>query len=120
MAKTVFDDLEASWAADRQTRSPVRAWEDSPALAGRTPAELVDEAHGGGNRPASEATMRALVRLAPADDLAVSTVLHMLLPAAKRLSQRLALVGDAAERALTVVDVMWERIRTYPCHRPGR
>lgn len=118
---TVFDELERAWANDRKAWRAVGEWADSPLLADRTPMELTVLAHEGSDRERTEAALAALICRVGDDELAGQTVMHMLLPAAKRLTARLALDGDAAERALMVVGALWGRIRTYPWQRrPGR
>ncbi|MGI8751636.1 MAG: hypothetical protein ACR2MN_04885 [Acidimicrobiales bacterium] len=88
---------------------------------GQTPADLTYLAHRGIDRERSEAVLAALVCRVDNDELAVLTVMHMLLPAAKGVAGRLRIDGDATERALVVVEALWERIRTYPWQRrPGR
>ncbi len=114
---TVFDELEEAWARDPRTCRAVGEWADSPLLVGQTPADLTELAHRGIDRERSEAVLAALVCRVERDELAVLTVMHMLLPAAKGLAGRLRIDGDATERALVVVEVLWERIRTYPWQR---
>jgi len=59
---------------------------------------------------------RALAILAPADDLAARTLLQELLGGLVNLARRIGRDSDAID---DVVSLAWERIRTYPSHRPG-
>lgn len=117
--ETVFDGLVREWVADQRVRRPVGEWAGSAVLAGRSPAELVEVANRGTDRAVSEAALNALIRRVGDDPLAALTVLHMLLPAAKGLAGRLRLRigGDPSERALAVVEALWDRIQTYPWQR---
>jgi hypothetical protein len=114
---TIFDQLEARFAANKSTRTPPPRWHEDAALAGCSPAVLVARAH---TRSGAEPALAALVRRSSDDELAALTAALILLPAAKALLVRVpGLPGDAQERAMTVVEALWEVIRTYPCHRPG-
>jgi hypothetical protein len=117
---SILDQLEADWAADRRTWRPPPDWQTEPALQGRSPAEILDDAHHQHSSPAhAEAVLAVLVRRAQSDDLAAVTAMHMLLPAAKALLARSASQGDPAGQALLVIEDLWQIIRLYPCHRPG-
>ena len=59
---------------------------------------------------------RALATLAPTDRLAARTLLQALLGGLVNLAQR---VGRDADAVDDFVRLAWERIRTYPAHRPG-
>lgn len=59
---------------------------------------------------------RALATLAPTDRLAARTLLQELLGGLVNLAQR---VGRDADAVDDFVRLAWERIRTYPAHRPG-
>ncbi len=59
---------------------------------------------------------RALATLAPTDELAARTLLQELLGGLVNLAHR---VGRDADAVDDVVRLAWERIRTYPSHRPG-
>ena len=86
---------------------------------GRSPALLVQVANRGTDRAASEAALAALICRVADDGLAALTVLHMLLPAAKGMAGRLWIAGNASERALAVIEALWERIESYPWQRRG-
>ena len=61
--------------------------------------------------------LAALARLAPTDRLAARTILQALLPGLVGVARRSGTADvDAIEE---VVSLAWERIRTYPVHRPG-
>lgn len=59
---------------------------------------------------------RSLAILAPADDLAARTLLQELLGGLVNLARR---IGRDDEAVDDIVSLAWERIRTYPAHRPG-
>ncbi len=59
---------------------------------------------------------RALATLAPTDHLAARTLLQELLGGLVNLAHRVGRDDDAVD---DVVRLAWERIRTYPAHRPG-
>lgn len=59
---------------------------------------------------------RILAGLAPTDDLAARTLLQALLGGLCNMAQRIGRDRDAVD---DVVALAWERIRTYPVHRPG-
>lgn len=59
---------------------------------------------------------RALATMAPADHLAARTLLQELLGGLVNLAHRVGRDHDAVD---DVVSLAWERIRTYPAHRPG-
>lgn len=59
---------------------------------------------------------RVLAGLAPTDDIAARTLLQGLLGGLCNLAQRVGRDADAVDE---IVSLAWERIRTYPVHRPG-
>jgi hypothetical protein len=59
---------------------------------------------------------RALAALAPSDQLAARTLLQALLGGLCNLAR---CVGRDANAVDDVVSLAYERIRTYPAHRPG-
>lgn len=59
---------------------------------------------------------RALAVMAPTDELAARTLLQELLGGLVNLARRIGRDHDAVD---DVVSHAWERIRTYPVHRPG-
>ena len=59
---------------------------------------------------------RALASLAPSDQLAARTLLQALLGGLCNLARN---VGRDANAVDEIVSLAWERIRTYPTHRPG-
>lgn len=59
---------------------------------------------------------RILAARAPSDEIAARTLLQALLGGLCNLAGRIGRDGDAVDE---VVSLAWERIRTYPAHRPG-
>ena len=59
---------------------------------------------------------RALALMAPEDHLAARTLLQELLGGLVNLARRVGRDGDAVD---DVIGLAWERICTYPGHRPG-
>lgn len=59
---------------------------------------------------------RILAALAPTDEIAARTLLQALLGGLCNLARRIGRDRDAID---DVVSLAWERIRTYPAHRPG-
>lgn len=59
---------------------------------------------------------RVLAALAPTDEIAARTLLQALLGGLCNLARRIGRDRDAID---DVVSLAWERIRTYPAHRPG-
>ena len=59
---------------------------------------------------------RALAALAANDDVAARTLLQALLGGLCNLARRIGRDSDALD---DIVSIAWERIRTYPTHRPG-
>jgi hypothetical protein len=82
-----------------------------------TPAEdLADVLELGHCREDGPEVRRALAALAPTDELAARTLLQELLGGLCNLAHRIGRDSDAVD---DVVSIAWERIRTYPIHRPG-
>jgi len=59
---------------------------------------------------------RFLAHLAPSDDLAARTLLQAMLGGLCNLSHQVGRDDDACSEIMALA---WERIRTYPAHRPG-
>lgn len=59
---------------------------------------------------------RFLAHYAPSDDLAARVLLQVMLGGLCNLSRNVGRDGDALSE---IVALAWERIRTYPAHRPG-
>ena len=77
--------------------------------------ESCDVANSGTSRPRCCVPW---VALATADELAARTLLQALLPGIVSFARRSA-VGDPSVAIGEMVSIAWERIRTYPLHRPG-
>jgi len=69
-----------------------------------------------GHCPAGAEVRRALAALAPTDEFAARTLLQALLGGPTNLARRIGRDADAIDE---MVSLAWERIRTYPAHRPG-
>ena len=81
------------------------------------PASDLDEVIVLGYRPdVGPGVRRALAILAPTDELAARTLLQELLGGLVNLARR---IGRDHEAVDDIVSLAWERIRTYPAHRPG-
>lgn len=81
------------------------------------PAADLDDVIDLGYRPdIGPEVRRALATLAPTDHLAARTLLQEFLGGLVNLAHR---VGRDADAVDDVVRLAWERIRTYPAHRPG-
>lgn len=97
-------------------REAVASWgEMEPALAGTGSVDGIlqkraEPAHAG-------AVLAALARLAADHDLAARTLLQALLPGLVRLATTAC--ADDRHAIEELVALAWERIRTYPTHRPG-
>src|SRR3546814_7456238 len=82
----------------------------------RMPAANLDEWIALGYRPEGPEIRRALAALSPCELLAARTLLQELLGGLCNLAQRIGRDEDAVG---DIVGLAWERIRTYPSHRPG-
>lgn len=121
----LFQQLDADWnrlIAAGETRHACLRWrrEDAALMHVACAQDLADEIRTAGNPARSDALLFALVRLADNDDVAARTVLQALIPGMRRITQHLAVCGDAEEIDATVVACAWERIRTYPHERRPR
>ncbi len=114
----ILQSLNKEWStiADSPAarRALMRWWAVHPVL---LPAADLDDVIDLGYRPdIGPEVRRALATLAPTDHLAARTLLQELLGGLVNLAHR---VGRDADAVDDVVRLAWERIRTYPIHRPG-
>lgn len=114
----ILQSLNKEWSAIADSPAARRAlmrWSAShPVL---VPASNLDDVIALGYRPREgHEIRRALAKLAPTDHLAARTLLQELLGGLCRLAQRVGRDDDAVD---DIVGLAWERIRTYPSHRPG-
>lgn len=114
----ILQSLNKEWSAIADSPAARRAlmrWSAAhPVL---VPASNLDDVIALGYRPADGPEIRrALAKLAPTDHLAARTLLQELLGGLCSLAQRVGRDDDALD---DIVGLAWERIRTYPSHRPG-
>jgi hypothetical protein len=115
----ILQQLDREWAElapSRRARQALTRWaERHPDLAGHD-----DLAHLLASRRdpmRSEGVLKALAALAPEDDLAARSLLQAVIPGIVTMAARAGSDDHAAIDEL--VSLAWERIRTYPAHRPG-
>ena len=114
----IVQTLDREWstlARSPAARRAVVSWAAThPVFA---PAGDLDDVIALGHRPeAGPGVRRALAALSSTDDLAARTLLQALLGGLCNLAQR---VGRDDEAVDDIIRLGWERIRTYPTHRPG-
>jgi DNA-directed RNA polymerase specialized sigma24 family protein len=114
----ILQALNKEWAAIADSPAARRAlmrWSAMhPVL---LPASDLNDVIDLGYRPDIGPDVRlALATLAPADHLAARTLLQELIGGLVKLARRVGRDDDAVD---DVVSLAWERIRTYPVHRPG-
>lgn len=115
----ILQSLNQEWSvvADSPTaRRALMRWASrSDVFAGsRQLDEIVDVCSRGGR---GREVLRALAERAAEDDLAARTLLQALLPGIACLAKRIG--NDDPDGLDEMVSLAWERIRTYPTHRPG-
>jgi DNA-directed RNA polymerase specialized sigma24 family protein len=114
----ILQSLNQEWSAIADSPSARRAlmrW--SAAHPVFLPAADLDDVIDLGYRADIGAEVRrALATMAPTDHLAARTLLQELLGGLVNLAHRVGRDHDAVD---DVVSLAWERIRTYPAHRPG-
>jgi len=115
---SILQSLNQEWSALADTpaaRRAVMRWSAThPVFA---PVEHLDDVLELGHCPQQGPEVRrALAALAPTDALAARTLLQALLGGLTNLAGRIGRDGDAVDE---MVSLAWERIRTYPAHRPG-
>ncbi len=114
----ILQSLNKEWPTIVDSPAARRAlmrWSSAhPALERATDLDGVLEL---GHQPDRGPEVRGILAgLAPSDDIAARTLLQALLGGLCNLAQRIGRDGDAVDE---VVSLAWERIRTYPAHRPG-
>ncbi len=114
----ILQSLNQEWSTIVDSPAARRAlmrWSSAhPVLA---PADGLDDVIALGYEPEEGPEVRRiLAALAPTDELAARTLLQALLGGLCNLAQRIGRDRDAID---DVVSLAWERIRTYPAHRPG-
>lgn len=124
---TVFSLLDEEWARiehSSEGADALRAWKVAePRLEPlATLAELVAHVRSLRGYPAeADAVLVAIAKHAASDNLAVRTLLQLLLPGCKALARRYAWMGAPGDVAAAIVGAAYERIRTYPVtRRPAR
>ncbi len=116
---SVLQALDTHWPATATSpearRALIRWANHHPVLAGM--ADLGDVLAARHDPEVATDVLAILARLAATDQLAARTLLQALLPGLVRI---VGTIGrgdpDAADE---IVSIAWERIRTYPHHRPG-
>ena len=114
----ILHSLNMEWSAIADSPAARRAlirWSTAhPVFAS---ADDLDDVIALGYRPDDGPEIRrALAALAPSDDIAARTLLQELLGGLCNLARRVGRDSDAID---DIVSLAWERIRTYPVHRPG-
>lgn len=114
----ILQSLNHEWSAIARgpaARRAVIRWSRSYPVF--TTAADLDDVISLGYRPDQGPDVRrALAILAPTDELAARTLLQALLGGLCNLARRVGRDADAVDE---LVSLAWERIRTYPAHRPG-
>lgn len=114
----ILQSLNQEWSAIADSPAARRAllrWSAAhPVL---VPAANLDDVIALGHQPeAGPEIRRVLAVLAPSEFLAARTLLQELLGGLCVLAWRVGRDDDAVD---DIVGLAWERIRTYPAHRPG-
>lgn len=114
-----FDALDAEWrslSSGRAATQALRRWAlVEPALAFPTLANLMDQRRL--SAADGQEILGALARLASADRLAARTLLQAIIPGIANMTRTFR--SGNADIDADLVAIAWERIRTYPTHRPG-
>jgi hypothetical protein len=115
---SILKALNQEWAATADSpaaRHALRRWSIRHPVF--TPFESLDAVLMRGYDPEDGPRLRrSLALLAPDDPLAARTLLQAMLGGLCNLARR---IGRDAEAVDDVIGLAWERIRTYPGHRPG-
>jgi hypothetical protein len=115
---SLLDSLNSEWSATADSPTARRAlmrWSATHSVF--LSASNLNDVITLGHRPdMGPEVRRALAALAPVDPLAARTLLQALLGGLVNLARRVGRDGDALDE---IVSLAWERIRTYPTHRPG-
>ena len=115
----ILQQLDGEWSelatSPRARRALIRWANSNPDLAGNRDLNDVLAARRDPER--SGPVLKALAVLAPDDEVATRTLLQAMLPGLVRLA---VVAGNDDPAAIDeVISLGWERIRTYPGHRPG-
>ncbi len=114
----ILQSLNQEWAMIADSPAARRAlmrWSSAHSVL--LPAADLDDVLDLGYRPdIGPEVRRALATMAPADHLAARALLQELLGGLVNLAHRVGRDRDAVD---DVIGLAWERIRTYPSHRPG-
>lgn len=115
----ILQQLDREWSelatSPRARRALIRWANSNPDLAGNRDLNDVLAARRDPER--SGPVLKALAVLAPGDEVATRTLLQAMLPGLVRLA---VVAGNDDPAAIDeVISLGWERIRTYPGHRPG-
>lgn len=120
MSLDLFATLDAEWqtvTSSRAARDAVCTWASDPVLRSlRDLDDVLVRTVAGSNRADADATLRALVRRAPDDDVAARAVLQALIPGLAGVARRLGASRDD-DVAAEVIGAAWARIRSYPWQR---
>ncbi len=127
-AGTLFDRLDDEWptVVRRATAAgvPARWAEEDEALApfaGGLDLLLAATEDRATSAEEKDRVLVALARRAASEEVAVRTLVQVLLPGAKALAGRLGWMGPAEVCAGLVVAELWARVRTFPAERcPAR
>ena len=104
--------VAARWAAEDEVLAPFAAGLDVLVAATEDRALPAED---------KDRVLAALARRVDVDEVAVRTLVQVLLPGAKALARHLGWIGSPAVCADLVVAELWVRVRTYPVgRRPGR
>ena len=120
-----LDLLNNEWrwlATSPAAASALERWAPDQALTGFADLNaVVADVQRRGRPVESDQILLALLRRAPADEVAARTVLQALMPGLKSLMAAYQLTGEPEEVAAAVIEAAYERIRSYPCdRRPAR
>ncbi|GMU79287.1 MAG: hypothetical protein AMXMBFR46_20800 [Acidimicrobiia bacterium] len=115
---SILQSLNQEWSALADTpaaRRAVMRWSATHPVFG--PADHLDDVLELGHCPLQGPVIRrALAAMASTEELAARTLLQALLGGLTNLARRVGRDADAVDE---MVSLAWERIRTYPAHRPG-
>ena len=104
--------VAARWAVEDEVLAPFSAGLDVLVAATEDRALPAEE---------KDRVLAALAGKVAVDEVAVRTLVQVLLPGAKALARQLGWLGEPAVCADLVVAELWVRVRTYPVRRrPGR
>jgi hypothetical protein len=110
-----LNDEWATLASSVRARRALRRWSAAYVVLGEA-SDLDDVLELGFDPDAGPVVRRALAELSGADELAARTLMQALLGGLCNLARRVGRDDDAMD---DIVRLAWERIRTYPVHRPG-